>query len=146
MSNTEDIKKTILIVEDELINLEMLANVIQADYKILKAENGKDALKIIEDPDNRLSLVLLDLNLPDMNGKDILREMHEKDLLDKIPVVVLTADKDSEVESLDLGASDFIQKPYPKAEVIQARVRRTIELSERRIIIGEAERDNLTGL
>lgn len=145
MNSFKSDKKRILIVEDEMVNLELLKIVLKNDYDILTAENGGDALEIINN-DNGLSLVLLDLNLPDMSGMDILRGMSESGQLDKLPVVVLTAEKEAEVESLNIGASDFISKPYPRPEVISARVRRTIELSEGRMIIGQTENDSLTGL
>ena len=138
-------KKKILIVEDEKVNLELLRIVLQNDYEILTAENGAEALDAINN-ESGLSMVLLDLNLPDMSGMDILKGMNESNMLDNLPVIVLTAEKEAEVESLNIGASDFISKPYPRPEVISARVRRTIELSEGRMIIGQTENDSLTGL
>lgn len=145
MNNFQTEKKRILIVEDEKVNLELLKIVLQNDYDLLTAENGTDALEIINN-ESTLSLVLLDLNLPDMGGLDILDQMKEEGRLGNLPVIVLTAEKEAEVESLDIGASDFISKPYPRPEVINARVRRTIELSEGRMIIGQTENDSLTGL
>ena len=139
-------KKLILIIEDEAVNLEILKRALQDSYELLAAGTGKEALEMIDADSDRLSLVLLDLNLPDMKGMDILRNIREMDLQLRLPVIVITADREAEVESLDLGASDFIPKPYPRPEVIKARVRRTIELSEDRIIIGQTEHDNLTGL
>lgn len=139
-------RKQILIVEDEAINRELLTLVLQESYTLRYAATGEETLKEIFENARSLSLVLLDLNLPDVNGKDILLKMKQEGLLDRLPVIVLTADKDAEVESLTMGAMDFIPKPYPLPEVIQARVRRTIELSEGRVIIGQTERDSLTGL
>ena len=139
-------RKQILIVEDEAINRELLTLVLQESYTLRYAATGEETLKEIFENAGSLSLVLLDLNLPDVNGKDILLKMKQEGLLDRLPVIVLTADKDAEVESLTMGAMDFIPKPYPRPEVIQARVRRTIELSEGRVIIGQTERDSLTGL
>jgi len=139
-------KKLILIIEDEPVNLEMLKRVLQDSYDLITAGTGSGALGMIREYSDKLSLVLLDLNLPDMKGMDILGSIQEMDLQFRLPVIVMTADREAEVESLDLGASDFIPKPYPRPEVIKARVRRTIELSEDRIIIGQTEHDNLTGL
>ncbi|MBR2705798.1 MAG: EAL domain-containing protein [Mogibacterium sp.] len=139
-------KKLILIVEDEHVNCEILAMILQGSYDILTAHTGREALALIDEKGDRLSLVLLDLNLPDIEGMEILRRIRKKDLHHRLPVIVMTADRNAEVESLDLGASDFIPKPYPRPEVIKARVRRTIELSEDRIIIGQTEHDSLTGL
>ncbi len=95
---------------------------------------------------DQLSLILLDLILPDMHGLDILRTLKAEPRCAAIPVIIMTSDKDSEVESLTIGASDFIPKPYPMPKVVQARILRTIELSEDRDIIRSTERDSLTGL
>ena len=139
-------KRLILIVEDEEINREILKINLEQDYEILTAETGAEALKMIRARVDTLSLVLLDLILPDMHGLDILRMLKEEERLSRIPVIVLTSDTEAEVESLNSGASDFISKPYPMHEIIQARVRRTIELSENRDLIRWTERDHLTGL
>ena len=142
---TED-KRLILIIEDEAVNREMLAAVLKDSYDLLLAATGQEALDYINEKSEELSLILLDLNLPDMRGMDILSLLRKRELLLSMPVIVLTSDVLAEVESLDIGASDFIPKPYPRPEVIRARVRRTIELSEDRVIIGQTEHDQLTGL
>ena len=139
-------KRQILIVEDEFVNREILKANLDQDYDILLAENGEQALSVAEAEADTLSLVLLDLNLPDMHGMDILRRMKEDDRFSRIPVIVLTSDTEAEVDSLNSGANDFISKPYPMHEIILARVRRTIELSENRDLIRWTERDHLTGL
>lgn len=72
--------------------------------------------------------------------------MKEDSLLNRLPVIVMTADSEAEVESLTLGAIDFIPKPYPQQKVILARILRTIELSEDRDILRWTERDHVTGL
>jgi PleD family two-component response regulator len=93
-----------------------------------------------------LAMVLLDLQMPLMNGMEVLKEMKGDSDLKGIPVIVLTADHSAEVECLRIGALDFIPKPYPSSEVILARVNRCIELSENRIIIQSTERESLTKL
>ncbi len=139
-------RKLILIVEDEFVSREILRMTIEQDYDVLAAGNGKQALEHIEERGEQLSLILLDLNLPDMHGVDILNMINEKDEVHRIPVIVLTADKEAEVECLDMGAADFIPKPYPDIRIMQARIRHTIELFEKRVIIGQTEYDELTGL
>ena len=104
-------RKLILIVEDEFVSREILKMTIEKDYDVLVAEDGKQALSHIEESGDRLSLILLDLNLPDMHGVDILNMINEKEEVHRIPVNVLTADKEAEVECLDIGAADFIPKP-----------------------------------
>lgn len=139
-------KRLILIIEDELINREILGNILKDDYEIIYAADGKEALDALHEHQDTLSLVLLDLILPDMNGMDILKMIKNDSQMARLPVIVMTADKEAEVESLSIGATDFIPKPYPAPKVIIARVLRTIELSEDRDIIRWTERDPLTGL
>ena len=141
-----DRKRQVLIVEDEFVNRELLNAYLENDYELLFAETGAEALETIRAHSETLSLVLLDLILPDINGLDILRRIKQDADLTRIPIIVLTSDTESEVESLNTGASDFISKPYPRHEVIMARTRRSIELSENRDLIRWTERDHLTGL
>ena len=139
-------KRSILLVEDEMLNREMLKMVLEGEYRIEMAENGEAALRILELQPEVLSLVLLDLNLPDMKGIDILRRMKSNAPTALLPVIVMTADQEAEVECLTEGAIDFIPKPYPRPEVIRARIWRTIQLSEDQDVISWTERDHLTGL
>ena len=144
--NAKNRKKPVLIVEDDFVNRELLNAYLQQEYEILCAETAEEALRIIHGNSETLSLVLLDLNLPGMKGLDLLREIKKDIDLSRIPVIVLTSDTESEVDSLGTGASDFIPKPYPRHEIILARVRRSIELSENKDLIRWTERDQLTGL
>ena len=139
-------KRQILVVEDEFVNREILKAYLEPEYEVLCAETGEEAREKIRAGFDTISLILLDLNLPDLHGMDILRWIREDVHFSKIPVIVMTSDKGSEVESLTIGAVDFITKPYPMPEVIRARVRRIIELNETRDLIRETSRDHLTGL
>lgn len=143
---TENRRRLVLIVDDEYVNRELLGYILNDDYDLLYAENGKEALKMIRENSQALSLVLLDLFMPEMNGFELLEVLREDEELKGIPVIVLTSEKSAEVKSLKLGAADFIKKPYDVPEVILARVFRIIELSEDKLIIQETERDALTGL
>ena len=140
------LKRRILIVEDEEINRSILGHILNEDYEILYASNGLEALEQIKTHKDELAIVLLDLQMPQMSGMEVLKVMKEEDELKDIPVIVMTADQTTEVDCLKIGAIDFIPKPYPTAEVIQARVTRCIELSEKRSIIHTTERDSLTSL
>ena len=139
-------KRQILIADDEMINREILGEMLRDDYEVLLAEDGITTLEMIKQYRETLSLVLLDILMPGMSGLDVLKAMKEDTLLSHIPVIMMTAERDSEVESLRLGAADFIPKPYPAVDVVHARVLRTIELSEDREIIQSTEKDLLTGL
>ena len=139
-------KRQILIIEDELINQQILCMMLGDSYDIICASTGDEALHAVSEHADMLSVVLLDLNLPDMHGLDLLQQLRDNPATAALPVIVMTADRDAEVESLSHGAIDFIPKPYPEPRVVQARVQRTIELSEDRDIIRWTERDKLTGL
>ena len=139
-------KRQILIADDELINREILGEILKSDYELLFASDGGETMDLIRANSGTLSLVLLDIMMPVLSGLDVLKIIKEDASLSRIPVIVMTSEKDTEVESLRLGATDFIPKPYPDVNVIHARVLRTIELFEDRDIIQSTERDTLTGL
>ena len=139
-------QKRILLIEDEMINQEILKMYLADTYDVAVAGTGKDALEIIRAQCERISLILLDLNLPDIHGLDILRQVKADTRSARLPVIVMTSDSESEVECLSLGASDFIPKPYPRQQVVLARILRTIELYEDRDTLRWTERDQLTGL
>ncbi|MBQ6361078.1 MAG: EAL domain-containing protein [Lachnospiraceae bacterium] len=139
-------RRQILVADDEMINREMLGMILQNEYEVIYAENGKEALELMRANRHTLSLVLLDILMPEMNGIEVLKICRADVDLVRIPVIVVTSEQSMEVESLKIGAIDFIPKPYPAPEVILARVLRTIELSEDRDIISQTERDPLTGL
>ncbi len=139
------LKRYILIVDDEFINQEILKEILSSEYETLVANNGLEALDILKTSTKPISLILLDLNMPIMDGFTLIKEIKKDNLFVNIPVIVITGDKDSEVEALNLGAVDFITKPFDLNEIIMARVNRSIELSEKRIIVNAAEKDELTG-
>ena len=139
-------EQKVLIVDDEEINREILGNIIESEYKVDFAKDGKEALEKIHDKSDGISLVLLDILMPELSGFDVLKQLQEEGLLSEIPVIVLTSEKDSEIESLKLGAADFLTKPYDRPEVILARVRHSMELFENSRIITATEFDKLTGL
>ncbi len=139
-------KRQILVADDEWINREILGGILKNDYEILYAADGQETLECIRSYQTTLSLILLDLMMPGISGMEVLRQVKEDPALSRIPIIVMTSDQDAEIESLTIGAIDFIPKPYPQPGVILARVLRTIELSEDRQIIQSTERDPLTGL
>lgn len=142
----ENKKRTILIADDEFINREILGNLLQEDYDLIYAEDGVDCYDQMVKYKDKISLVLLDLIMPKMNGLELLEKVKQDPRLLNIPIIVVTSDSMSEEKSLSLGAADFLPKPYPRSTVISARINRTIMLYEDRKIIKHTERDNLTNL
>ena len=141
-----NLKRHVLIVEDEEINQMILGDMLGDNYEILYASDGIEALEQVKNHKDDLAIVLMDLNMPRMGGMEVLKVMKAEDELKDIPVIVLTADQHAEVDCLRIGAIDFIPKPYPSSEIVLARVNRCIELTEKRDIIQSTERDSLTNL
>lgn len=139
-------RRLVLVVEDQDINRDVLGMILEDEYNIIYATNGKEALESMEENIDQLSIVLLDLMMPVMDGFEVLEAVREDPGMQRIPIIVLTADKSAELRALKLGAADFITKPYDMHEVILARVARIIELSEGRHLINVAEKDPVTGL
>ena len=136
----------VLVVDDQEINRDALTVILEDEYETLEAENGQEALDIMRQYAEDLSIVLLDLMMPVMNGFEVLERVQRDEVLSHIPIIVLTAEKNAELRALQLGAADFITKPFDMHEVILARVGRIIELSEGRKLISAAEHDRLTML
>ena len=144
--DNNNLRRHVLIVDDEMINRDILGNLLSREYEVHFAENGKQALEILHKREHIYSLILLDLIMPVMNGFEMIEIMRKDDDLKVIPIIVMTAEKDAEVRSIKLGAADFITKPYDTPEVILARCERIIELQEDKTLISAAGKDNLTGL
>jgi putative two-component system response regulator len=117
----------VLVVDDEEINREMLEEILKDDYRILTAENGKAALEILKTAQVLPKIILLDLKMPVMSGREMFSAIKIDPDLQRIPVIFITASEDSELELLAAGAVDFISKPF-KPEIVQLRVRNQIEL------------------
>ncbi len=138
--------RQVLVVDDQEINRDALEVILEEKYEILFAENGQEALEKMHEHQQSLCLMLLDLMMPVMNGFEVLEAVRGEEQLRHIPVIVLTADRSAELKALQLGAADFITKPFDMPEIILARVERIIDLSEGRKLISAAEHDRLTGL
>ena len=143
---TENIRRTVLVVEDEFVNSQLLGFILSEEYNVLYAEDGRKALEVLKENVGSISMVLTDIKMPVMDGFELIREIRSDESFGMIPIMVLTSESTYEEKSLDLGAIDFLTKPYDMPSIIKARVRRIIELSEGRNIIKATEKDYLTGL
>ena len=139
-------RQLVLVVDDQEINRDALGIILEDDYDVLYAANGQEALALIREHQEELAIILLDLMMPVMNGFEVMEVLRSDPALSGIPVIVLTADKSAELQALEMGAYDFITKPFDVHEVILARVRRITELVDGRQLINAAETDRLTGL
>lgn len=140
-------KKNILIVDDQEINRKILAKFLKEDFFILCAENGKQALEILNDRRDGIAAVILDIVMPVMDGYGVLSAMQEDSVLSKIPVIVTTQKEgdETELKALSLGASDFATKPY-NPNIIRQRLHNLINLREAIIMNNIMEKDSLTGI
>ena len=98
-----DFTKFVLIVDDEQINREILGMTLSGSYEVLYASDGEEAIEKIKAFSDILSLVLLDILMPKMDGYQVLEEMQADPSLSKIPVIVLTSEKEAEIKSLQMG-------------------------------------------
>lgn len=140
-------KKKILVVEDNQINRTMLNEILSAEYTVLEAENGQEALDILKEHSEEISLILLDIVMPVMDGYTFLSVMKGEPAYTSIPVIVTTQSESEsdEVTALSHGATDFVAKPY-KPQVILHRVASIISLRETAAMINLIQYDRLTGL
>ncbi len=140
-------KRGILIVEDNDINREMLKSILEDKYEITEAADGLIGLEKLKEGYRDLSLVLLDVQMPNMNGYEFLEHQRKDELLSSVPVIVTTGSTISEDEEkcLALGASDFVTKPY-NPRIIIRRIEAIIRLSESMATLKAVEFDNISGL
>lgn len=139
--------KRILVVEDNEMNRELLKEILSSHYRVLEAENGQEALKVLEEYKEEISLILLDIVMPVMDGYTFLSVFKKIPEYASIPVIVVTQNdgESDEVAALSQGATDFVVKPY-KPQVILHRISSIINLRETAAIINQFQYDRLTGL
>ncbi|WP_448862408.1 two-component system response regulator [Dorea sp.] len=125
-------KKKILIVDDSEMNREILISMLEDEYDIIEAEDGQQAVCIMTENHKDLSLLLLDMNMPVMNGYEVLRVMKERLWLDRIPVICISADSSDDTigKAYELGVSDYFARPFDAAVVLR-RVHNTIALHDK---------------
>ena len=142
-----DKRRTLLVVEDNELNREMLAGILEDDYEILQAENGQVGLDMLKEYRTRISLILLDIQMPVLDGFGFLEAVSEDPYLAQIPVIVTTANQSGseEVRCLQMGASDFVTKPYVPL-IIRSRVQSLIRLKESGSTLAAIETDEVTGV
>lgn len=129
MSNSAENKPRILIVDDERFNLNMLNGLLNTEYKIMVATNGEQALAAVNK--GRPDLILLDINMPGMDGYEVCERLKSDPLTAELPIIFITANTsaDDETRGLELGAADYITKPF-NPSVVQARVKTQIRLKQ----------------
>ena len=140
-------KRTVLVVEDNDMNREILCELLSDEYTVLEAENGNVGLEQLDAHAGEVSIIMLDVYMPECDGFEFLSRKRQDPRFDTVPVIMMTASNavDDEIRCLELGASDFITKPY-NVEVMKNRMKSLIRLRESSTMLGRLETDALTGL
>ena len=130
-------KPVILLVDDSMMNRMMLTSILGEDYRILEAGNGKQCLELLREKAGQIALVLLDINMPVMDGFEVLRTMNTNHTIEDVPVIMISSDDSEEVirKAYELGASDYVSRPFD-AKIVYRRVANTIKLyaKQRRLV------------
>ena len=130
-------KSQILLVDDSAMSRMILKEILRGDYSILEAENGQECLEKMQAETGNIALVLLDINMPVMDGFEVLKAMNVNHTIEDIPVIMISSD-DSDAairRSYELGASDYVTRPFD-ARIVYRRVTNTIKLyaKQRRLV------------
>jgi diguanylate cyclase (GGDEF)-like protein len=137
---------TVLIIDDDVTSIAILAQLLRAEFDVVFATSGAQAIELI--PQTYPDLILLDVMMPDMDGYALCAQLKGDLATAGIPIIFITGLLESEAESrgLELGAADFVVKPF-NPSVVRARVRNNVELKRARDrLLALAATDGLTGL
>lgn len=147
VESNELIKNTILLVEDDDISRTLLYGILAPSYKVITAGNGREALSVLERDGDAVSLIILDLYMPEMNGYEFISALKEHPTIKMIPIIVTTSHDtaDEEIKCFREGVFDFISKPY-SSDVIISRVNNAIKVNYNRNMLSVLRMDNVTGL
>ena len=130
-------KSQILLVDDSAMNRMMLTEILRDSYHILEAENGRECMEKLQAEAGNIALVLLDINMPVMDGFEVLKAMNADHTIEDIPVIMISSeDSDATIRrSYELGASDYVNRPFD-ARIVYRRVTNTIKLyaKQRRLV------------
>ena len=130
-------KSQILLVDDSAMSRMILKEILGGDYSILEAENGQECLEKMQAEAGNIALVLLDINMPVMDGFEVLKAMNVNHTIEDIPVIMISSDDSDDAirRSYELGASDYVNRPFD-ARIVYRRVTNTIKLyaKQRRLV------------
>ncbi len=140
-------KRLILVVDDNQINRMLLTQILSSEYRVFGVENGQQALDYLKDYCGEVSAILLDLNMPVLNGYQFLEQRKIYIPYCNIPIIVQTTHSglDAEIACLEMGATDFLTKPY-SPKVILRRLKNIITLRENESFITAVQHDSITDL
>ena len=140
-------KRKVLVIEDNFLNREMLTGLLSEEYEVYQAGNGEEGLAALKSLGDTVSLILLDVMMPVMDGYTFLDRIRQDEHLDMIPVIVMTQSGgvEEQIMALSHGATDFVPKPY-NSQIILHRMANLIKLRETSAVVNQFKYDGLTGL
>ena len=121
-------RQTIMIVEDDDINKLMLANMLNDNYNLVLAKDGREALELFEERGSEIDLIMLDMVLPEIDGIGVIKRIRRSNHDANIPIIVMTAVINMEKEIFEVGANQLIAKPFDMPEVVLARMENVLQL------------------
>ncbi|MCF0203226.1 MAG: response regulator [Bacteroidaceae bacterium] len=122
--------KTVLVIEDNDLNRNLLAALLKGSYEVLTAKNGAVGLEVLKSRGNDIALIFLDIQMPVMDGYEFLKAVQEDGTHADIPIIVTTIDHTDEERCLSLGAIDFVGKPYDPS-IIKRRADALIRMRDK---------------
>ncbi len=145
--NQNNIKQTVLVVDDAPENIELLSAILQGEYSVKVALNGKKALEIATNPDTKPDLILLDVMMPEMDGFEVCRLLKISELTRKIPVIFVSAlsEVGDENRGFEVGGVDYIFKPVVSS-IVRARVKTHLTLYDQNRFLEERVRERTSEL
>lgn len=141
-------KRTILIVDDDEAIRNTLVNILSNEYEVFTASNGKEAHDMLMSRQYMFSMMLVDVQMPVMDGPELIDICHRNRFFSEIPIMAMSdpiVSTEVEIQCLQLGAVDFVRKPV-RAELLLVRVKNLVRMRERAMELSEVEFDRMTGL
>ena len=121
-------RQTVLIVDDSKLNRMMLMEILGEQYRYIEAQNGREAVRLMEKK-LTVDLMLLDINMPEMNGFQVLEQMNRFRWIDEIPVIMISTDETNQAiqQAYAMGVTDYIRRPFDTF-IVRHRVENTLKL------------------
>ena len=142
----DNVKRKVLVVENDLNYQNTFSSAIEEQYEVIFCNDGKELLARLKNDKTKYSLVAIDIDLPGVDGTELFSIISDDPHYKSIPVIMLIRNEKDVIKCLEIGVSGFISKPYDSPNLILAKVKRYILLTEQSDIIARTEKDALTGL
>ena len=142
----DNVKRKVLVVENDLAYQRVFSSAIEDEFETIFCNDAKELLNKLKNDKTKYSLVAIDIDLPEMDGCELFSIISDDPNYKSIPIIILIKDGKDVLKSLQIGATDFISKPFDTSELILARVKKAVTLAEQADVIRRTQKDALTGL